>query len=200
MNFKLENLKIKAQSFLDHEYDEHKKQEIQQKVRDTEEQWIRLQKDAKEVMVLAERQRALDSQLQDFEATREKTRTWLEEKQQSLVFLSSQKDPEQIISTAQVSLDNKKFGEDIYDTQDADIKCMYIVWLKIRLKYLICKIPLSLNPSFEHFKMFLLVLLMVIFITNKNLFLKEFCFVFLHSQSLPCFIFTACLYAYFACQ
>lgn len=160
MNFKLENLKIKAQSFLDHEYDEHKKQEIQQKVRDTEEQWIRLQKDAKEVMVLAERQRALDNQLQDFEATREKTRMWLEEKQQNLVFLSSQKDPEQIISTAQVSLDNKKFGEDIYD--------MYIVWLKIRLKYLICIIPLSLNPSFEHFKMFLLVLLIVIFITNKK--------------------------------
>lgn len=168
MNFKLENLKIKAQSFLDHEYDEHKKQEIQQKVRDTEEQWIRLQKDAKEVMVLAERQRALDNQLQDFEATREKTRMWLEEKQQNLVFLSSQKDPEQIISTAQVSLDNKKFGEDIHDTQDADIKCMYIVWLKIRLKYLICIIPLSLNPSFEHFKMFLLVLLIVIFITNKK--------------------------------
>lgn len=124
MNFKLQNLKIKAQSLLDHEHDEHKKQEIQQKVRDTEERWIRLQKDAKEVMVLAERQRALDSQLQDFEATREKTRVWLEEKQQSLVFLSSQKDPEQIISTAQVSLDNKKFGEDTYDTQDADIKCL----------------------------------------------------------------------------
>lgn len=123
MNFKLQNLKIKAQSLLDHEYDEHKKQEIQQKVRDTEERWIRLQKDAKEVMVLAERQHALDGQLQGFEATREKTRVWLEEKQQSLVSLTSQKDPEQIISTAQVSLDNQKFDENIYDTEDADIKC-----------------------------------------------------------------------------
>ncbi|KAL3969167.1 solute carrier family 6 (neurotransmitter transporter) member 19 [Sarotherodon galilaeus] len=111
MNFKLQNLKIKAQSLLDHEYDEHKKQEIQQKVRDTEERWIRLQKDAKEVMVLAERQRALDGQLQDFEATREKTTVWLEEKQQSLVSLSSQKDPEQIISTAQTILSCKPEGD-----------------------------------------------------------------------------------------
>ncbi|CAI5697152.1 unnamed protein product [Oreochromis niloticus] len=111
MNFKLQNLKIKAQSLLDHEYDEHKKQEIQQKVRDTEERWIRLQKDAKEVMVLAERQHALDGQLQGFEATREKTRVWLEEKQQSLVSLTSQKDPEQIISTAQTILSCKPEGD-----------------------------------------------------------------------------------------
>lgn len=45
---------------------------------------------------------------------------------------------------------------------------MYVLLLKIRLKYLICIIPLSVNPSFEYFKMFLLVLLIVIFITSKK--------------------------------
>lgn len=108
MNFKLQNLREKAQSLLDQELDEHKKQEIQQKVSRTEEQWMRLTKEAKEVQVLAERQCALDGQLRDFEAMREKTRIWLEEKQQSLV---PQSDPEQTISTAQVGI----YGSDNTD-------------------------------------------------------------------------------------
>lgn len=51
----------------------------------------------------AERQRTLNVQLSDFRALSETTRTWLEDKQQSLETLASQADPETAINDTQVA-------------------------------------------------------------------------------------------------
>lgn len=68
---------------------------------------MRILRDAKQATDQAERQCALESQLRDYEALKEDTRTWLEEKQQSLVSLDSQTDPQKTIKTAEVSVKNK---------------------------------------------------------------------------------------------
>lgn len=105
---KLQELKRKGQSLCGQDLEEHKKQEVQQKVRRAEELWMRILQDAKQAMDQAEKQCALESQLRDYEALKEDTKTWLEKKQQSLVSLDSQADPEEIIRTAQVSLNNNR--------------------------------------------------------------------------------------------
>lgn len=89
--------------------EEPKKQEVQQKVKGVEEQWTRVLQNAKEALDQAEKQFALEGQLKEYEALKENTKSWLEDKQQSLVSLDSQTDPEKIISTAQVSMNNKRF-------------------------------------------------------------------------------------------
>lgn len=100
---KLQELKRKGRSLCGHDLEEHKKQEAQQKVRGAEELWVRILQDAEQAMEQAKRQCALESQLRDYEALKEDTKTWLEEKQQSLVSLDSRADPETTIRTAQVS-------------------------------------------------------------------------------------------------
>ncbi|XP_075344165.1 uncharacterized protein LOC142402517 [Odontesthes bonariensis] len=108
---KLQILKRQGQSLCSQDLDEHKKQEIQQKVQDTEKQWSRVLQVAKQAVGQAERQCALGGQLRDFEVLRENTRAWLEEKQQSLVSLDSQTDPEQATNTAQNILSCKPVGD-----------------------------------------------------------------------------------------
>lgn len=93
--------------------EEHKKQELQQKVRGAEEQWMRVTQNAKQALDQAERQCALEAQLRDFKDLSENTRTWLEDKEQSLVSLDSQTDLEKTITTAQVSLCMKRFDKEI---------------------------------------------------------------------------------------
>lgn len=93
--------------------EEHKKQEVQQKVRGAEEQWTRVMQNAKQALDQAERQCALEGQFRDYEALRDNTRAWLEDRQQSLVSLDSQTDPEKTINTAQVSLKNESFGKNL---------------------------------------------------------------------------------------
>lgn len=101
---KLQELKRKVQNLCGQDLEQHKKQEVQQKLRGAEEQWTRVLQDAKRALDQAERQCALEGQLSDYEALKQDTRTWLEEKQQSLVSLDSQADPEKTINTAQVSV------------------------------------------------------------------------------------------------
>lgn len=87
--------------------EEHRKRDIEQKVRDAEEMWTRVLQQAKLSLDKAEKQCALQSQLRDFETLRTNTRTWLEEKQHSLVSLDNQTEAGKIINMAQVSWDNK---------------------------------------------------------------------------------------------
>lgn len=106
---KLQELKRRGQSLCGQDLEEPKKQEVQQKVRGAEEQWTRVLQNAKQALERSERQCALQGQLRDYEALRENTRTWLEDKRQSLVLLDSQTDPEKTVNTAQVSFNNEKF-------------------------------------------------------------------------------------------
>lgn len=105
---KLQELRRRGQSLCGQDLEEHKKQELQQKVRGAEEQWTRVLQNAKQALDQAERQCALEVQLRDYNALRENTRTWLEDKQQNLVSLDLQTEPEKTINTAQVSLNKKK--------------------------------------------------------------------------------------------
>lgn len=104
---RLQELKRRGQSLCGQDLEEHKKQELQKKVRGAEEQWTRVMKDAKRALDQAERQRALDDQLTGFTELSQNTKSWLEDKKQSLVSLSAQTDPEKTISTAQVSWNNR---------------------------------------------------------------------------------------------
>lgn len=101
---KLQELRRRGQSLCDQDLEEPKKQELQQKVRAAEEQWTSLMQTAKQALDQAERRCALEGQLRDFKALSENTRTWLEDKRQSLDSLDRQTDPERTINTAQVSL------------------------------------------------------------------------------------------------
>lgn len=104
---KLQELRRLGQSLCGQDLEEPEKQEVQQKVQGAEEQWTRVLQNAKQALEKAEKQCALQSHLKDYEALRENTRAWLQDKQQRLDSLDSQKDPEKMINTAQVSLNNK---------------------------------------------------------------------------------------------
>lgn len=100
---KLQELKRRVQSVSNLDIDEPKKQELQQQLRRAEEQWMSVIQTTKQNLDQAERQRSLNVQLSDFRALSETTRTWLEDKQQSLEPLASQADPETAINDTQVS-------------------------------------------------------------------------------------------------
>lgn len=100
---KLQELKRRVQSVSNLDIDEPKRQELQQQLRRAEEQWMSVIQTTKQSLHQAERQRTLSVQLRDFRALSETTRTWLEDKQQSLDTLASQADPETAINDTQVS-------------------------------------------------------------------------------------------------
>lgn len=108
---KLQELRRRGQSLCGEDLEEHKKQELQQKVRAAEEQWTRIMLNAKQALDQAERQCALEGQLRGFKDLSENTRNWLEDKKQSLVSLDTQTDLEKTITTAQVSLSKKRSGK-----------------------------------------------------------------------------------------
>ena len=103
---KLQELRRLGQSLCSQDLEEPKKQEVQQKVQGSEEQWTKVLQSAKQAQDQAEKQCAVQGQLKDFEALRENTRAWLQDKQQRLHSVDSQKDPEKMINIAQVSLNN----------------------------------------------------------------------------------------------
>ncbi|MEQ2307488.1 hypothetical protein AMECASPLE_018713 [Ameca splendens] len=98
---KLQKLRRHCQSFCTQDLGEQKKQDIQQRLRDSEEQWTKLLKHTKQAMSEAERQHALDLQLRNYEALKESTSSWLERRQQALTSLDHETDPEQVIKTVQ---------------------------------------------------------------------------------------------------
>nr|XP_020467229.1 uncharacterized protein LOC109966618 [Monopterus albus] len=108
---KLQELRRRGQSLCGQDLEECKKQEVQQKIKGTEEQWTGVMLDAKQAWDQAKRQCALEGQLRDYEVLKENTKTWLEEKQQSLVSLDRQADPEKTVNTAQTVLSCKPVGD-----------------------------------------------------------------------------------------
>ncbi|KAM3595037.1 uncharacterized protein V6R79_017444 [Siganus canaliculatus] len=108
---KLQDLRSRCQSLSSQDLDEQQKQEMEQKVRDAEEQWSRILQEAKGVLEEAERQHALEVQLRDFRAQSENTRVWLQEKQQSLDDPDAGTDLEGKINAAQTVLSLKPEGD-----------------------------------------------------------------------------------------
>lgn len=99
---KLQEFKRRVQSVCDLDLDEAKKEELEEHVRRAEDQWRSIIQTTKQTLDRAERQCALDVQLRDFKTLSDATRTWLEDKQQSLETLDSQTDPEKAITDTQV--------------------------------------------------------------------------------------------------
>lgn len=100
---KLLELRRQSQSLCGQDLEEHKKQELRHKVSEAEERWTSVVQTAKLALDQAERQCALEGQLMDFKVLSETTRSWLQDKQQSLDSLDRHTDPERTINTAQVS-------------------------------------------------------------------------------------------------
>lgn len=100
---KLQELKRRVQSVSDLDIDELKKKELQQQMRRAEVEWASTLQTTKQILDQAERRCALNVQLRDFRMLSETTRTWLEDKQQSLETLDSQTDPEKATNETQVS-------------------------------------------------------------------------------------------------
>ncbi|XP_035985169.1 uncharacterized protein LOC118558730 [Fundulus heteroclitus] len=108
---KLQKLRSLCQSLCSQDLDKQKKRDIQQRIRDSEEQWTKLQQNAKQAASEAERQHALDLQLRSFQALKESASSWLEARQQALTSLDHEADPEQVIKTAQNILSLKPEGD-----------------------------------------------------------------------------------------
>ncbi|KAG7234117.1 hypothetical protein INR49_005781 [Caranx melampygus] len=108
---RLQELRRRGQILCCLDLEEHRKRDIEQIVKDAEEKWTSVLQHAKLSLVKAEKQCALQGQLRDFETLRTNTRTWLEEKQHSLVSLDGQTEAEKIINTAQTILSSKPEGD-----------------------------------------------------------------------------------------
>ncbi|RVE56937.1 hypothetical protein OJAV_G00211230 [Oryzias javanicus] len=108
---RLRRLAAQAQRVCHQDLEEHKKQEVKQKVKDTEERWTRILDAAKQVVSQAERRCALEHQLKDLQALREDFRKRLEERQRSLLLQDSLADPEEAINTAKDVLSFKPDGD-----------------------------------------------------------------------------------------
>lgn len=100
---KVQELRRRSQKLCSLDLVEAKKQEVEQKVQGIEERWTNVMQSAKRALDQAERKCALENQLRSFKDASDNTRTWLQEKQQSLEALDCQSDPEKTISAAEVS-------------------------------------------------------------------------------------------------
>ncbi|KAG7509989.1 nesprin-2-like [Solea senegalensis] len=108
---RLQELRRRGQSLCSLDVDDDQKRRVEEQVRAAEGRWAGAVRDAKETLERAEKQCSLEGQLRDYEVQRESTRVWLQDKQQSLVALESQRDPEKIIVTAQTILSSKPEGD-----------------------------------------------------------------------------------------
>lgn len=99
---KLQEFKRRVQRVCHLDVEEPEKQELEEHVRRAEDQWTSIIQTSKQTLDQAERQCALNVQLRDFKTLSDTTRTWLEDKQQSLKTLDSQTDPEKVITDTQV--------------------------------------------------------------------------------------------------
>jgi hypothetical protein len=102
---KLQDLKRRGQSLCEHQdLEESRRREVQQTVRDMEEEWRRVLQTAEETLTKAEMQSAVEGQLRDLETQKENSRVWIKGQHQHLLSLGSQAKTENRIQTAQVSL------------------------------------------------------------------------------------------------
>lgn len=100
---KLQEFKRRVKSVCKMDIDEPKKQELEEDARRAEDQWMSIIQATKQNLDQAERQCTLNVQLRDFKTLSDTTRTWLEDKQQSLETVDSQTDPDKAITDTQVS-------------------------------------------------------------------------------------------------
>jgi hypothetical protein len=84
--------------------EESRRREVQQTVRDMEEEWRRVLQTAEETLTKAEMQSAIEGQLRDMETQKENSRAWIKGQNQRLLSLGTQAKTENRIQTAQVSL------------------------------------------------------------------------------------------------
>ncbi|XP_047197727.1 nesprin-2 isoform X1 [Hippoglossus stenolepis] len=108
---KLQELKRRGLSLSGQDLEGQKKQEVESRVRDAEDQWTGVLQEAKQALDQAEKQCALEGRLREYETQRESTRAWLQDKRQSLVSLDAQMDPEEKIMTAQTILSSRPEGD-----------------------------------------------------------------------------------------
>ncbi|XP_068456286.1 nesprin-2 [Clinocottus analis] len=108
---KLQALRTRAQSAGGQDLTDAQRQDVQRQVDAVEERWTRILRDAREAADGADKQCAMEGRMKDYEAARDDARAWLQDKQQSLVALESQTDPEETISTAQTILSRKPEGD-----------------------------------------------------------------------------------------
>ncbi|CAL8274010.1 unnamed protein product [Merluccius merluccius] len=103
---KMADLQSRAQGLCENEdLEESRRREVQQTLRDSREQWRSVLESTKRAVEEEERQCALEGLLADVHAQRKSTTAWLEDKQQALLSLDTQGDPETSIHTAQVRSD-----------------------------------------------------------------------------------------------
>lgn len=100
---KLQEFQRSVQSVCSLDLDEPRKQELRDHLRRAEDQWMSIIQSTRDALDQAERRCSLNDQLRDFRSLNDTTRTWLEDKQQSLGTLDSQTDPEKAITDSQVS-------------------------------------------------------------------------------------------------
>lgn len=103
-DYRIQKLRSLCQSVCSQDLGKQKKQDLEQRLQDSEEQWARLLKNAKQAMSEAERECALDLQIRNFEALNESIGNWLKERQKDLMSLDNETDLEQVIKMSQVCI------------------------------------------------------------------------------------------------
>ncbi|XP_043997936.1 nesprin-2-like isoform X3 [Gambusia affinis] len=110
-DYRIQKLRSLCQSVCSQDLGKQKKQDLEQRLQDSEEQWARLLKNAKQAMSEAERECALDLQIRNFEALNESIGNWLKERQKDLMSLDNETDLEQVIKMSQNILSLKPEGD-----------------------------------------------------------------------------------------
>lgn len=101
---KLWNLKKQCQSLCDNQsLDESRRQELQDSVRHTEEQWKKVLQAAEEALNKAETDATIGRDYDDFKTQSESTQSWIKEQKQKLLSHGSREQVEERLQAAQVS-------------------------------------------------------------------------------------------------
>ncbi|CDQ56155.1 unnamed protein product [Oncorhynchus mykiss] len=109
---KLQDLRRQGQSLCEHQdLEENSRREVQQTVRDMEEEWRRVLQTAEEILTKAEMQSAIEGQLRDLETQKENSRAWIKGQHQHLLSLGSQAKTENRMQTAQAVLSSRPEGD-----------------------------------------------------------------------------------------
>lgn len=102
---KLEDLKQQCQSLCDlQDLDESRRQEVQDAVRSTEEQWRTVLQAAEEALNKTETDDATERQLEAFKSQSESVQSWIKEQKKKLMMTSRHVPFEERIQAAHVSL------------------------------------------------------------------------------------------------
>ena len=110
----MNSLRSKGQSLREQQIlDESRKQEVDQTVRETEEQWRRALQTAEEALDKAETQALLDKDLVAFETQKENVQSWIRDQEQNLQAAGGQMQVEEKLRIARVSLKLCRFVMDV---------------------------------------------------------------------------------------